>query len=457
MKICIVSSEYPPFHGGGIGTYSANMGRFLAEAGHEVHIVANRWAAFGSTAEGEAGLLEQSPNLHIHRIDALTPEYTPRPPHDSDESQIGQVCRQWDSSLYWSMHAADTIEQLHREHGLDVVEFPECFAESYLAMRRRRLGIGDLDLPMTLTLHSPILEVIRYNLYREYEAWFQRRVMMEEYCIRNADMLSSPSRHLQDTVYDRMQLDPDVLPCDVIHNPMDFDSLAVEAGDAPGEPERDTLLFVGRLEPRKGLTCLIDAVVKVMPDFPELSLRLIGRDCEAGSVPGKMKDHLLQRIPDNFRERFIFEGLWPRQKVVRQYSSATACVFAAPWDNFPYTCCEAMASGACVIASDNSGMAEMVEHEESGILFQAANVAELASAIRRVLRDEPLRKRIQGNARERIQKVTSPQTAVEKRLAHYEKTIERHRQSRRDPKRLIPDEKRASGSLPWPSIGRLLR
>lgn len=66
-----------------------------------------------------------------------------------------------------------------------------------------------------------------------------------------------------------------------------------------------------------------------------------------------MVDFMKRRIPDEFADRFVFEGLRPRDEVLKRYAAATACVFAAPWDNLPYTCCEAMAYGGCVIAADN--------------------------------------------------------------------------------------------------------
>ncbi len=56
------------------------------------------------------------------------------------------------------------------------------------------------------------------------------RDTMEEYCIRSADMLSSPSQALVHIVNRRLGLDPQRHPCDVIYNPMDFESLP----DLPG-------------------------------------------------------------------------------------------------------------------------------------------------------------------------------------------------------------------------------
>lgn len=428
MKICIVSCEYPPFRGGGIGTYADNMSRFLAEAGHEVHVVCNRWIDFGMPPEQQPSALQHSGNLWIHRVDGINSKYEPRPPHDDLADPLGTVCRNWDSSLYYSALVADELERVCREHQIEVIEFPECYAEAYIMLRRRNLGEAALDVPVTITLHSPIQEITEYNLYRKYEAWYQRRTTMEDYCILNADMLSCPSTPLVGMVRRRLNIDPDRYPCEVIYNPMDFASLdhptAVVEEDPYAPP---SLLFVGRIEPRKGVRYLVDAVVRLLPKYPDLKLHLIGRDCDAGDAPGTMIEHMWRRIPQHLGHAFHFEGLKPRAEVLQRYATATACVFPAPWDNLPYTVCEAMAYGACVIGSDNGGFTEMIEDGQSGLLFRAGDVGSLCSAIERALNDAELRRKLRYNAGPRIRTVCDPATAVKRREVHYQTTVERHR------------------------------
>src|SRR5262249_60170044 len=127
---------------------------------------------------------------------------------------------------------------------------------------------------------------------------------------------------------------------------------------------------------------------------PGLAAGWSGRDGPAGEAPGGMTDFLRRRIPAHLQIRFEFKGPLPRSELFAHYAAATACVFAAPWDNFPLSCVEAMASGACVIGSDHSGMAEMIEHEQSGLLFRAGDTEALASALARGLPSPPLATRL---------------------------------------------------------------
>jgi glycogen(starch) synthase len=420
MKIGLVSFEYPPFHGGGIGTYAGIMSRWLARCGHQVHVVGNGWdGAFEGVDPANEGI----DGLHVHRIKALDRDYRPLPPHDRPGDPSGEVARRWDRSLYWSTLVADRLAEIHAEHTLDVVEFPECFAEGAVTLRRRAAGLGFDDLAVTLHLHTPIRDHTQLNLARTWEGWYRRRVALEELGIRLADRLCSPSRSLAAIVARRLGFDAEER-CDVIPYAMDFGDVddAIQPKDGP-----PTLLFVGRVEPRKGVRDLVDAAVRVLPDHPDLTVRFLGRDCDAGEVPGSMVEWLRRRTPEVLRPRFVFEGLRPWEEVLRRYRSATACVFAAPWDNYPFTCMEAMAAGACVVVSDQGGMAELVQHEVSGLVFPAGRVDALADAIRKVLDSPGEAASWREAAALRVRAVCDPQTVVERRIEHYGRTIEHHR------------------------------
>mgnify|MGYP006286544177 CR=1 FL=1 len=422
MRICLVSFEYPPFHGGGIGTYAGIISRCLARAGHEVHVLANGWdgAGDGDSAAPVGGLT-------IHRLRALDAAFRPLPPHDRPGDPLGTVCLRFERALYWSVLVAEALAELWRRDRVEVVEFPECFAEGYTALRRRAAGLDLHRLAMCVHLHTPIEDHTELNLGRVFEPWYRRRVAMERYGIVHADRLSSPSRSLAAIVRGRLGLDTDRHPCDVIPYAVDQERHAPAEEQSVGAADPPTLLFVGRLEPRKGVVELVDAAVRVMADSPALTVRLLGRDCDAGVVRGSMVEFLKGRIPAEHRERFLFEGQRPREEVLAAYRSATACVFPAPWDNFPFTCCEAMASGSCVVVGAEGGMAELVQHERSGLVAPVRDVGALAAAIRRVLADPVLARTLRRGAIRRVREVCDPRRVVAERVEHYQAAIDTRR------------------------------
>ncbi len=430
MRICLVSSEYPPFSGGGIGTYTNITSRALAEAGHEVHVIANAWTDRGTNHRAALEHVDASGRLHVHRIPALNNQYGPCPPHDQPFDPLGTICRQRECSLYWSLRVAERLTELHKEFNIDVVEYPECFAEAYVALARRRAPGGLPDLPTTITLHSPIREIAQYNLLQHTAPWVERRGVIEDHAILLADTVSSPSRLLGTMVYRRLGLDTADKPFMAIPNSMDFDHIAGLATDGPRAsiaPPR--LLFVGRLEPRKGVRQLVDAAVALMSDHPDLIVELIGKDCPAGDEPGSMRIHLRSRIPSHLQKQFVFRDKIPRDALFARFETAAACIFAPQWDNFPYTCCEAMAAGGCVVVSDNSGMAEMVEHDLSGLVVRAGDPLSLQTAIARVLGEPGLADRLRSGAGPRIRDLCSPERIVPIKLDFYRETVDRHRQA----------------------------
>ncbi len=434
MRIGLVSSEYPPFSGGGIGTYTTVAARALAAAGHEVHVVANGW----SREVGERGRPAGPGRVRVHRVAALDRAYRPVPPHDRPADPLGAVCRGRDCSLFWSFLAADRLAAVHRQVGLDVVEFPECFAEGWVTLARRERAQDAPDLPVVVTLHSPIREIARYDELRRTDGWVERRGVAEDLAIRAADAVVSPSRRLAAMVAARLGLDPAERPVDVIPNPMDFeaaDAIRSRPGGRPPGPPR--LVYAGRLEPRKGVRELVEAAVGLLARFPDLAVELVGRDGHAGVEPGTMRERLLDRIPAELRRRFVLRDQLPRERLFELFATARACVFAPEWDNFPYTCCEAMASAGCVVVTANSGMAELVEDGRSGLVVPPGDRDALAAALERVAGDPELGRALGARAAARVRTVCDPARVAARKTELYVETAGRWRRAREERRRMI--------------------
>lgn len=423
MRIALVSSEYPPFRGGGIGTYSDTLSRALARCGHQVHVVTNAWP-------GDL-VLEPCENLTIHRLPVMTPDYRP-----ATSGAVGcspRIGLDWSIALLWSTAAAGQLEQLHAIHPFDVVEFPECFGEAYVSILRAKAGSSLCGLPMTVTLHSPISEIARHNAFVKRDPWLLRLQQMEENSIARADGVSSPSRALLALVKDRIGVVTlEDKPTAVIPNPLDpWWWQETPAEDAPARPY---VLYVGRLEPRKGVPLLVDATVALLEQGHDFDVRLIGRDCDAGVVAGPMSSHLTSRIPERWRRHFFFEPARAREQLPASYANALACVFPSPWDNFPYTCAEAMACGAAVVVTSTTGLAEMLG-DDAGIVVPPSDKVALATAMARLADSAEERRRLGQVARRRIATLCAPQEVAAARLSHYEEVIAHVRRRQRRPRR----------------------
>lgn len=390
MRVCLVSREFAPFWGGGIGAYAAQMAVAWAAAGHTSHVV----------TLPHPGLAEDSPrlfpNVHFHTLDV--PPASPAVP------------------LAFQRHAAavrDTLDRLHAAHPFDYIEFPDYWAEGHLALTAARTTHALAGATLSIRLHTPTHEARRFNAEPPGDAEIALLELAEDLAIRSADLLVSPTRSLLDLVTARLG------PCGrlraVIPYPFDPASLAefgAPSPDAPAATLAPTVLYFGRLERRKGVEVLVAAALRLLDQGTPASFTLIGGDTNTGPNGSSMRRYLESIIPERHRSRVRITGPRPRASLGPEIRAAAAsgglCCFPSLWENFPNTCVEAMALGAPVVGSDAGGMAEIIEDGRSGVLFSSGDPESLAEAIRRILADPALRQRIAAAAPDRIADLCDP-------------------------------------------------
>jgi phosphatidylinositol alpha-mannosyltransferase len=154
------------------------------------------------------------------------------------------------------------------------------------------------------------------------------------------------------------------------------------------------LLFLGRLEKRKGLRYLLGAYSRLKWDWPELRLIVVG--------PGEPDAESYRLMSERNLQDVIFVGKVSDHERARYFKSAHIyCSPATGKESFGIVLLEAMASGTPVVATDIEGYAGVVSHGDNGLLVPPKKEEELADAIVTLLRDPALRERLaaSGSAR----------------------------------------------------------
>jgi phosphatidylinositol alpha-mannosyltransferase len=153
-----------------------------------------------------------------------------------------------------------------------------------------------------------------------------------------------------------------------------------------------TVLFVGRLEPRKGLAYLVRAFLRLKPRFPAARLLVVGRD------RGHQQDKAMAMVPPRLRPDLVFVGSVPQADLPSYYASAD--VFCAPslgGESFGIVLAEAMAVGLPVVCSDIGGYRDVVRDGSEGLLVPPRDPEALAEALAGLL-DNPARRAAMGEA-----------------------------------------------------------
>ena len=150
---------------------------------------------------------------------------------------------------------------------------------------------------------------------------------------------------------------------------------------------RRAVLFLGRIEePRKGLDVLLQAVPRILQAMPDVRIVVAG--------PGDI-DEVHDDVPPSAAHAIDFLG--PISDEAKQHLMRDVQVYVAPQtggESFGIVLVEAMAAGACVVASDLPAFRQVLSDGDAGRLFRTQDPAALAAAVIAVLTDADERQRL---------------------------------------------------------------
>jgi glycosyltransferase involved in cell wall biosynthesis len=177
------------------------------------------------------------------------------------------------------------------------------------------------------------------------------------------DLMVCPSRHLADLMRASGARE-------VRH--LNYFIDAIESG-APAPRKDKELVFIGRLEPEKGVEYLLEAMVPILAADPEVKLTIVGGGSLAGALASRAEGLHLGRA-------VTFLSHVPRAELGRFYATATACVLPSIWsENSPLVAYECLAAGLPMIASRIGGIPELAEDGRAGFTFTPRDARDLAS------------------------------------------------------------------------------
>ena len=399
MKIAFVSFEYPPeTGGGGIGTYLKQVHSLLKEEGHQSTIIC---ATLQETAFWE--------EKDIYRIPAKN-------------------WRDFDSKL------PGLFREMSWENAFDVIEGTDFGAAGLLLKKEFP------NLPFVLRLHTPLYLVDKL-LYEPLMGKARFRFILgalkrlkfpklpspplasnynyEFEITEKADRISSPSRSISRSMEElgfNLGEKTDLVPLPICPPKEVFEIQA-----SPFIKSDPHIIYIGRLEKRKGVIDLAKAIPDILKQWPNAIFTFIGKASLSPNRSMDMEVYLKERLA-RYSGSVNFTGAIPYSEVINYLKLGDIFVFPSHYESFGIACCEAMAAGKAVIGSNAGGMAEIMS-EGSGLLVDPHSPRQIAKQLLRILENNELRLSLGKQARARILNNYSAQSIIPLQIKCYEKAI----------------------------------
>ncbi len=394
---------------GGLNVYVRELARELAERGHHIDVFTRRTNPDAPETLPLTGAGGRTAARLVH-IDAGPPQQVEKealPAHlDAFEAGVAAFARQ----------ERLTYDVLHSHYWLSGVVGERLKVR--FRPRRTRLRRG--GLPHIVMFHT-LGEVKNRSRISEREP--DPRIKAERAIARQAERIvvaSHDERQLLVRLYGAEAERVAVVPCGV--NLDLFQPIAKEeARRQLGLRDADRiLLFVGRIEPLKGVDILLGAAAQLEAES-DCFVLVVGGD--SSTQDGEMA-HLRDLASElGIAERVSFLGAVDHERLPLFYSAADVCVVPSFYESFGLVALEAMACGTPVVASRVGGLTDTVRDGETGYLIPWRCPEPFAERLELLLGNEGLRRAFGQSARETVERFRWGNVA-ETVLALYRELIE---------------------------------
>ncbi len=379
-RIAVISAHTSPLAAlggretGGMNVYVRELSRELGARGYAIDVF-TRWASEASPETQPIG-----PNVRVVHIDA-----GPRSPIEKDA--IAGHLDEFEAN----------VRAFAEDEGLEYQMVHSHYWMSGVVASRLA---EHWSVPHVAMFHT-LGEVKNRARSSEHESAF--RIASERATAANADRIVVASKHEQHLLTSLYGADPErmrVVPCGVdleLFSPTDKRAARKRLGLRDAER---VILFVGRIEPLKGIDILIAAAAQLHDDENFVVL-IVGGDARADAQIEELRRQAARLGIDH---HISFVGAVEHTELPLYYNAADVCVVPSYYESFGLVAVESMACGTPVVASRVGGLTTTVSDGETGYLIPWRCPEPFAERLELLLDNDELRASFGRAGREAVER-----------------------------------------------------
>ncbi|HEY4674509.1 MAG TPA: glycosyltransferase family 4 protein [Candidatus Bathyarchaeia archaeon] len=368
LSVLMLSWEFPPRIIGGISSHVNDLSLALTRKGMTVHVVTCDFP--------EAPEYEKIHGVHVYRFNSKIPSYN---------------FLSWIFSMNQNM-AEKAIDVINSQNeNIDIIH-----AHDWL-VANAAINVKDAyGKPLVSTMHATE-DGRRGGIHSDYQRTISE---VERHLVDQSSKVICCSNFMADQISEAFDTPKEKLY--VIRNGVDAAKFDVKVDSQSirrryVKANEKMVVYVGRLVHEKGVHVLIGAAPKVLSVLPNVNFVIVGE--------GGMKEYLTKEAWDfGVANHVFFTGFVDEKMLISIYKASDAAVFPSLYEPFGITALEAMAAKTPVVVSDTGGLAEIVEHDKTGVKVYTDNSDSLAWGIIKVLQNQSFANTIREKAYKKVVK-----------------------------------------------------
>ena len=407
MKIGILSYRSHPYSGGQ-GIYVRHLSKALQKLGHEVTVLSGPpYPQLDDSIE-----LKKIPSLELFETEDRMKEFKFHflfSPIDLYE-WISVMTGGFPEPYTFGRRVLRYLQESQQE--FDVILDNQSLCYSLLDIQKL--------YPLAVTIHHPItkdhkLELENASNWKERlssKRWHNFLPMQKEVApkLKKIICVSEPSK--QDTVEEFVVKPQDI---EVILNGIDIDTFKP---DSNGKIVENRIVTTASADiPLKGLRFLIDALPKVLEEFPETHLIVIGKSPKESKIRKLIEDL-------DLNDRISFKSNLSEEEIVEIYHTSQIAVIPSLYEGFGFGAGEAMACGTPLISTDSGGLKDVIG--DSAVRIKAGCVEEIEKEIKKLFKNDAKRRELSLKGRRRIEDLFDWKISASNYVRVFEDIIKKH-------------------------------